>query len=54
MALAQLYSRLAESQNKLPKAHGIIIDHKVRHESTEEAQWVADQLKTKREIICHL
>lgn len=50
MTLAQLYSRLAESQRKLPKAHGIIIDHKARSDSTEEAQWVADQLKTKLDI----
>lgn len=42
MALATLYANCKRPQ--LPKLHGIIIDHKARPESTEEAQWVAEQL----------
>ncbi|KAF2032036.1 hypothetical protein EK21DRAFT_99352 [Setomelanomma holmii] len=45
MALAALYAR-AQCKNKLlPQAHGFIVDHKVRAESTEEAAWVAEQLR---------
>ncbi|KAF2869964.1 PP-loop family-domain-containing protein [Massariosphaeria phaeospora] len=45
MALATLYSRALSANKTLPRCHGIIIDHKVRPESTEEAEWVAQQLR---------
>ncbi|KAH8727647.1 PP-loop family-domain-containing protein [Phaeosphaeriaceae sp. PMI808] len=47
MALAFLYSRAREINRLLPQAHGFIVDHKARPESTEEAKWVAEQLRTK-------
>lgn len=47
MALATLYSRAFEANDHLPACHGFIIDHKVRPESTDEAQWVAEQLHQK-------
>lgn len=48
MALATLYKDFQEEDPELPKAHGFIVDHKVRPESTEEASWVAEQLRSKR------
>lgn len=55
MALATLYSKASKSPAGLhmPQCHGIIIDHKYRAESTEEAKWVSEQLKSKREPISH-
>ncbi|KAF2472037.1 uncharacterized protein BDR25DRAFT_284472 [Lindgomyces ingoldianus] len=50
MALVTLYSRALRSNTQLPKCHGIIIDHRAREESSEEAEWVADQLRTKFDI----
>ncbi|EUC37606.1 hypothetical protein COCCADRAFT_85023 [Bipolaris zeicola 26-R-13] len=47
MALAALYKDFQEEDSELPKAHGFIVDHKVRPESTEEASWVAEQLRSK-------
>ncbi|KAF2018707.1 adenine nucleotide alpha hydrolases-like protein [Aaosphaeria arxii CBS 175.79] len=47
MALATLCSRLRGDSAAFPKCHGIIIDHKARPESTEEAHWVSDQLRNK-------
>jgi tRNA(Ile)-lysidine synthase len=47
MALASLYARARETHVHLPQAHGFIVDHKVRPESTEEAEWVAGQLRSK-------
>ncbi|EUC50226.1 hypothetical protein COCMIDRAFT_82590 [Bipolaris oryzae ATCC 44560] len=47
MALAALYKDFQEEDLELPKAHGFIVDHKVRPESTEEASWVAEQLRSK-------
>ncbi|KAH7095966.1 PP-loop family-domain-containing protein [Paraphoma chrysanthemicola] len=47
MALAALYARAQQSNKMLPQAHGFIVDHKVRPESTEEAAWVAEQLRSK-------
>jgi hypothetical protein len=49
MALATLYASLMKSTKSVPRAHGIIIDHKVRPESTEEAEWVAAILRVKSE-----
>jgi tRNA(Ile)-lysidine synthase len=49
MALASLYARARKANTSLPQAHGFIVDHKVRTESTEEAAWVAEQLRTKCE-----
>jgi hypothetical protein len=49
MALAALYTEAQSANDLLPKPHGFIVDHKVRPESTEEAEWVAQQLRTKRE-----
>jgi tRNA(Ile)-lysidine synthase len=51
MALASLYARARKTNTSLPKAHGFIVDHKVRAESTEEAAWVAEQLRSKREAF---
>lgn len=45
MAIATLYSRCKQS-HQLPDLHGIIVDHKARPESGEEAAWVAEQLST--------
>ncbi|EOA82278.1 uncharacterized protein SETTUDRAFT_181451 [Exserohilum turcica Et28A] len=47
MALAALYREYQEENESHPKAHGFIIDHGVRPESTEEASWVAEQLRSK-------
>lgn len=52
MALAALYSQAQSINQFLPKAHGFIVDHKVRPESTEEAEWVAQQLRSKCEMLC--
>jgi len=49
MALAALYARAKKSHHLLPPAHGFIVDHKVRPESTEEAEWVAEQLRSRCE-----
>lgn len=46
MALATLYARAEKSLSSLPRCHGIIVDHKVRPESSEEAEWVAEQLRS--------
>jgi tRNA(Ile)-lysidine synthase TilS/MesJ len=56
MALATLYSTALKSPtgSHLPQCHGIIIDHKFRPESTEEAKWVSEQLKSGRKPISHL
>jgi tRNA(Ile)-lysidine synthase len=50
MALAALYTEARSANNLLPKPHGFIVDHRVRPESTEEAEWVAQQLRSKRRI----
>lgn len=50
MALAYLYNRARRDNRFLPQAHGFIVDHKARPESTEEANWVAEQLRS----ICML
>ncbi|KAF1841052.1 uncharacterized protein K460DRAFT_410444 [Cucurbitaria berberidis CBS 394.84] len=47
MALASLYAQARTTNPFLPMAHGFIVDHKVRPESTEEAEWVAQQLRGK-------
>jgi tRNA(Ile)-lysidine synthase len=49
MALAALYKEFQQENASMPKAHGFIVDHRVRPESTEEASWVAEQLRSKRE-----
>ena len=49
MALATLYWKATSANESLPKCHGFIIDHKVRPESTEEAEWVAQQMRYKCE-----
>lgn len=51
MALAFLYARAREANKLLPKAHGFVVDHKARPESTEEAQWVADQLRSRCKLL---
>lgn len=48
MALAALYKEFQQENSFAPKAYGFIVDHKVRPESTEEASWVAEQLRSKR------
>ncbi|KAH7414131.1 PP-loop family-domain-containing protein [Phaeosphaeria sp. MPI-PUGE-AT-0046c] len=50
MALAHLYARAREANGYLPKAHGFVVDHKARPESTEEAHWVADQLRSRHDM----
>ena len=50
MALATLYSRARVENFELPECHGIIIDHKSRPESTEEAKWVSEELLLKCEL----
>ncbi|KAF2189629.1 hypothetical protein K469DRAFT_683045 [Zopfia rhizophila CBS 207.26] len=47
MALATLYANALEKNSSLPKCHAIIIDHKIRDESSEEAKWVAEVLDKK-------
>jgi tRNA(Ile)-lysidine synthase len=46
MALASLYARAKKTNKFLPQAHGFIVDHKARPDSTEEANWVAEQLRS--------
>jgi tRNA(Ile)-lysidine synthase len=48
MALATLYANAIDKDRTLPTCHAFIIDHKVRSESTEEAEWVKEQLRWKR------
>ncbi|KAF2686578.1 hypothetical protein K458DRAFT_297696 [Lentithecium fluviatile CBS 122367] len=50
MALATLYAKAAAADKTLPACHAFIIDHRVRDESTEEAEWVKQQLRWKFEI----
>jgi hypothetical protein len=47
MALATLYAEAVAKDTSLPNCHAFIIDHKVRPESTEEADWVKEQLRWK-------
>lgn len=47
MALAYLYDRARRANKFLPRARGFIVDHKVRPGSTEEANWVVEQLRLK-------
>lgn len=51
MALAALYAKAQSTNRFLPRAHGFVVDHKVRQESTEEAEWVAQQLRSKCETF---
>lgn len=46
MALASLYSSLRRTSPLSPLPFGFIVDHKARPESTEEAHWVAEQLRS--------
>jgi tRNA(Ile)-lysidine synthase len=57
MALATLYAKFWNSflergsNNDVtppPELRGFVVNHKVRPESTEEARWVAEQLRTQR------
>jgi tRNA(Ile)-lysidine synthase len=50
MALAALYTQARSEDSQLPLAHGFIVDHKFRPESTQEAERVAERLRAKREI----
>ncbi|CAE7010061.1 hypothetical protein P3342_003143 [Pyrenophora teres f. teres] len=47
MALAALYKEAQSLDDCLSKPHAFIVDHKVRPESTEEAEWVAQELRSK-------
>lgn len=50
MALASLFANTESSKtHERPRihAHAFIVDHKVRPESTEEAEWVAEQCRSK-------
>lgn len=47
MALAALYAELTSARRYSSVAHAFIVDHKVRQGSTEEAEWVAEQCRTK-------
>ncbi|CAI6254634.1 unnamed protein product [Periconia digitata] len=59
MALATLYNEYRISTLTLnglgdadtpPELHGFVVDHKKRPESTEEAEWVAEQLRSQFKI----
>jgi tRNA(Ile)-lysidine synthase len=54
MALATLYAKAIAKDGKLPTCHAFIIDHKARPESTEEAEWVKEQLRRKRSYTSHV
>lgn len=47
MALAALYAELRAARKYAATAHAFIVDHKVRSGSTEEAEWVAEQCRSK-------
>jgi len=47
MALATLYAKARTKHGIGTRCHGLIIDHKVRPGSTEEAEWIAQQLRAK-------
>ncbi|KAG9186957.1 tRNA(Ile)-lysidine synthase [Alternaria panax] len=51
MALAALYTQARERNSELPEAHGLIVDHKVRSGSTQEAKWVQSQLRLKFDML---
>lgn len=50
MALAALYAELTAARKYPAIAHAFIVDHKVRPGSTEEAEWVAEQCRSKCRI----
>jgi len=54
MALATLYAKAIAKDRRLPTCHAFIIDHKARPESTDEAEWVQQQLRWKRSYSSHL
>ena len=47
MALASLFANARDSWKANILSHAFIVDHKVRPESTEEAEWVAEQCRAK-------
>ena len=49
MALASLFANARDSWRltNILLAHAFIVDHKLRPESTEEAEWVAEQCRAK-------
>lgn len=47
MALAALLSNAAREHDEFPEPYAFIVDHKARKESSEEAEWVAEQLAQK-------
>lgn len=49
MALATLYTEAVGAKLLPSTCHAFIIDHKARPESAEEAQWVAEQLRSRCE-----
>ncbi|KAF2706754.1 adenine nucleotide alpha hydrolases-like protein [Pleomassaria siparia CBS 279.74] len=50
MALATMYSSARRKHRSLPECHGIIVDHKSRPGSSEEAEWVKEQLLSRLSI----
>jgi hypothetical protein len=51
MALASLCSKASRQYDRFPECVGLIVDHKSRQGSSEEALWVAEQLRTHGEIL---
>lgn len=47
MALAALYANARSLRKVNLDAHAFIVDHKVRSVSSEEAEWVAEQCRSK-------
>ncbi|KAF2496279.1 hypothetical protein BU16DRAFT_617745 [Lophium mytilinum] len=54
MALASLCNSAAKQYDMFPECVGLIIDHKSREGSTEEALWVAEQLRKHAGMSSHV
>ncbi|KAF2813436.1 uncharacterized protein BDZ99DRAFT_517694 [Mytilinidion resinicola] len=54
MALASLCNSAAKKYDKFPECVGLIVDHKSREGSSEEALWVAEQLRKHAGMSSHI